>query len=472
MYFSTVHDKILSLIDQSSHDKELFKDISNVFYDLDLAAQNCSIYLQKIGRKKKEIEKDKQTDNFIALSKNSISLLQACKKRALVAYRAGLSCEDQRKREFLNFQKFDEFRLINHLNLAISTLSLCCSLYKDTEKDENILKSFIFDLLSYYMHKAMDCHYLNKLQEDAEKSPRTCTSQSVDKVLSEVYLDSQRINNVRQFEIEEEDLYCIRYKPKEPEKKDKNKGMQDMLINRVKDGFWWFFDNPHRRIYDFVMTKAEFDAQNEKIKRERRDALKYINQKEDSFTGNEDLEGAHPLPETIQKRWYYTKYFNDSMKSTQLDKPGNFKVYLEDYVDDNPLKVMKMCGEILKELKLQDKTNDLNKVFSDLRYDKLKDNKEIIKKLLSKKNLKTAFRPIRMFLFYKSVSDQVSDKEEIKIDDDFLKRTNEKHLKELEHQKLLQILKFTTTVSLVVVIVLGYKLCQRMAKIRPSIKSK
>lgn len=461
VYFSAVRDKILSLIDQSSHNEELFKDISNIFDDLDLAAQNCSKYFQKIDPKKKEIEKDKQTDNFIALCRNSISLLQAYKKRALEVYRTGLSCEDQRKREFLSLQKFDEFRLINHFNLAISTLSLCCSLHKNTEKDESILKSFIFDLLSYYMHKAMDYHYLNKLQENTEKSPKTCTSQSLDRVLSEVFLDSQRINNVRKFEIKEEDLYCIKYKPKEPEKKDKNEGMQEMLTNRAKDGFWWFFDNPHKRLFDFLKTKADFNAQDEKIKKERRDALKYINQKEDSFTENEDLEGAHPHPETRQKRWYYTEYFKDLMKSTNLDNPGDFKVYLEDYVDESPLKVMKICGEILKELKLQGKINDLNRVFSDLRYNKLETNKKVIKKFLSKKNLKTAFRPVCIFLLYKSASDQTSDKEEMKIDDNFLKKVNEKHLEVLENRKLLLTLKFITMVSLVVVIVLGYKLCQR-----------
>lgn len=400
VYFQTLEKDIVSILENMSIGDKLCQNIHDVFLKLDTAAKAC------IGCSQKE--SSVALKNFNLLAENSIKLLEEYKVTALkgckeyIAAKIKESFDNAQTRATLASYKPDELKLINLFNLAISTITFSSM----KTPSISVLKSFSFDLLSYYMYEAIDYHYIDNLKLCViGKKPEIIDSAALDKALSEVFWDNNhRTNNVSSFRINDSDLFSVASAPKDPKPEDKT--VLENAAKKFKDGIVYFVP----RAKSWLESKINFNAEDEKLRKEREAAIKYINQKEDSFTTNEDLKTTHPYPQTREQRCYYTRHFRNQMKNKISRFTTAQTLYLEKYVDEIEVLIMNECVNILQTVNLGNNSKKLSRIASRVQYDKLDANKSYIEKIMDNKSIVDAFRFFRLRTAYESAIAEFYDK--------------------------------------------------------------
>jgi len=399
VYFQTLGQNIMSILENVSIKNKLCQNIRDVFLELDNAAKTCISCSQK--------ENSAALKNFNLLSESRIKLLEEYKEAALKGFKEHIDAEVKgsfdsvQKKEILASYRPDELKLINLFNLAISIITFSSM----ATPSISVLKSFSFDLLSYYMYKTIDYHYIDNLKSYViGKESKNIDSSALDKALSEVFWDGHRTNNVSAFRINDNELFSVVSAPKDPKPEDK--GMFDNAFNKAKEGLFNLVPNTKF----WVKSKTDFNAEDEKLRKEREAAIKYINQKEDSFTTNEELKNAHPYPQTREQRCYYTRHFKNQLENKKIRFTTTQTLYLEKYVDEIEVLTMKECVNILQTVNLGNNTKKLSRISPQVQYDKLDSNKSYIERILDSKNVSDAFRFFRLRTAYELVISEFYDK--------------------------------------------------------------
>jgi hypothetical protein len=149
---------------------------------------------------------------------------------------------------------------------------------------------------------------MDDLKTSTKRAPGNISDPTLDKALFEVFWDNRRISNLSGFTIRNDDLFSVIKAAKEPDAK--NEGFMNNPLGKIKNAVYYALLN----IGAWGKNKIDFDTQDEKLRKEKRRTMKYINQIEDSFTTNDELNATHPHTSTREQRCYYTRHFQNELR--------------------------------------------------------------------------------------------------------------------------------------------------------------